>query len=372
MPNFEGTEGPSLEDLLADESFLAWYRRSDATAFQRWQHELERDPARKAVADQAIVLLQQLDVKEVAIPEGQVSAAENKLFARIAGMPQGSGVPESEAAAGSGAPAEAAHSLAGTAVAAQEIPAPAHVGPTRVIRLRSWRTWVSAAACVLVVALAAWLDKNWISGKKTLDTPYGQIASVVLPDGTEATLNAHSSLTWRRKMREGEDREVWLKGEAYLHVAKKPEHERFIVHTDHFDVIVTGTHFNVSSVEAGDGVVLQEGSVTVRTAKGEEAKLQPGDQVQYRDGQLVRQTVNPDNVIAWTNLRVVFDNATLEDVLTMIRQHYGVKVRLDNPALLHSPVNGMLANDNLDVLFKALALANNLTIQKDGDQYVIR
>jgi ferric-dicitrate binding protein FerR (iron transport regulator) len=313
MPNFEGTEGPGKEDLFAEESFMH-------------QHGLQ----------------------EAAVPESQIGAAEGRLFARIAGVAQGSG---------EAAPTEVS---------------PETSIPARVFHLRSWRTWVSAAACVLVVALAAWLDKNWISGKKTLDTPFGQIARVTLPDGTEATLNAHSSLTWRKRMRDGDDREVWLKGEAYLHVAKKPQHERFIVHTDHFDVIVTGTHFDVSSIENGDGVVLQEGSVTVRSARGEEVRMQPGDEVQYRDGQLVRQTVNADNVIAWTSLRVVFDNATLDDVLTMIRQHYGVTVRSDNPALLHSPVNGMMANDNLDVLLKALALANNLTIQKDGDQYVIR
>ncbi len=352
MPIFK-----SPEDLLADESFLAWYRQSDPESFQRWQGELDRDPARKELADQAIALLQQLDLQEASIFVGQVKAAEDRLFARLAGVPQGSQAPEAEEA-----PQETE-----TPQETEEI-APR----TRIIRLRSWRTWVSAAACVLVVVLGAYIDKNWITGKKTLNTAYGQIAKAVLPDGTEATLNAHSSMTWRKKMAAGQDREVWLKGEAYLHVAKTPEHDRFIVHTDHFDVIVTGTHFDVSSVEDGDAVVLQEGSVTVRSASGEEVRMQPGDLVKYQGGQLVRQPVNPENVIAWTELKVVFDNATLEDAINMIDQHYGVTVKVANPSLLHSPVNGMMANDNLDVLLKALALTNNLTIQKDGDQFVIR
>ena len=380
MPIFE-----SPEDLLADESFLAWYRQSDPEAFQRWQGELDRDPARRMLADQAVALLQQLDLQETSVFIGQVKAAEERLFARLAGVPQGSqaleathsGTAQNEAADANVQAAGAGPEGAGLEAADVNVPeaAPLHdteIPRTRIIRLRSWRTWVSAAACVLVVALGAYIDKNWISGKKTLDTPYGQIAKAVLPDGTEATLNAHSSLTWRKKMVAGQDREVWLKGEAYLHVAKTPEHDRFIVHTDHFDVIVTGTHFDVSSVEGGDGVVLQEGSVTVRSSGGEEVRMQPGDWVKYQNGQLIRQPVNAENVIAWTGLKVVFDNATLEDVINMIEQHYGVKVKVADAALLHSPVNGMMANDNLDVLLKALALANNLTIQKDGDQFVIR
>ncbi len=45
--------------------------------------------------------------------------------------------------------------------------------------------------------------------------------------------------------KEGTSREVWLKGEAFFHVSKTPTKARFIVHTERFDVVVTGTQFNV-------------------------------------------------------------------------------------------------------------------------------
>ena len=326
----------SPEDLLADDSFLAWVHRSDPVVVQRWQDALDRDPTVKALAEEAVILLQQLDFHEAAVPEAQVRAAEERLFLRL------------------------------------EQTADQAPKGGRVIRLKSWRTWASAAACVFVLLLAGWLDKNWIHEKKTLTTPYGHISQVTLPDGTEVTLNAHSSLTYRRKMKEGKDREVWLTGEAFLHVEKTPSHDRFIVHTVHFDVIVYGTRFDVSSLDDGPGVVLQEGSVVVHSCKGEEVKMQPGDMVRYEGTKLVRQTVHPEDVVAWTALKVVFQNATLDDVVHMIDQHYGVKVRVESPSLLNLPVNGMMPNDNLEVLLKALAMANNLNIQREGEQVVIR
>ena len=58
----------------------------------------------------------------------------------------------------------------------------------------------------------------------------------------EAITQAERSLL--EKINEAEQRavrgrEVWLSGEAYFHVAKTPLKSRFIVHLNHFDIIVT-------------------------------------------------------------------------------------------------------------------------------------
>jgi transmembrane sensor len=187
-------------------------------------------------------------------------------------------------------------------------------------------------------------------------------------------LNAHSSLVYGMHWSEGTDREVWIKGEVFLHVAKKPLHDRFIVHTDHFDVIVTGTSFDVVNREDAASVVLKEGHVTVRGEGGNQVKMEPGDEVQLEGTELVKQSVNPEGVIAWTNQMIAFDSATLADVAKMIEQHYGVRVSIERTALLSYPVNGLMRNDNLGELLKALSALyyKDLNIQREGDQIIIR
>lgn len=51
-----------------------------------------------------------------------------------------------------------------------------------------------------------------------------------------------------------------MDGEVFFHVRKTPLKSRFIVHREHFDIIVTGTQFNVSNRHGKDNVLLQEGS----------------------------------------------------------------------------------------------------------------
>lgn len=326
----------SPEDLLADESFLAWYYQTDPGVVGQWEEWLRQDLSHKELVDKAVELLDELDLPEVAVPEAQIDAAEARLFERI--------------------------NLSAS-----------------VVPIRRRGPWMAVAAAILLLGVAAWTLRAWINRKETLSTPYGQIAKTVLPDGTEVTLNAHSSLVYGHHWTEGSDREVWIKGEAFLHVAKKPLHDRFIVHTDHFDVIVTGTSFNV--VNEGDlaSVVLKEGHVTVRqnncaSGQCQEIKMEPGDQVRLEGTALVKQNVNPEGVIAWTDQKIEFDSATMADVARMIEQHYGVNVSIERSALLSYPVNGMLPNNNLNDLLKALSALyyKDLNIQREGDRIIIR
>jgi transmembrane sensor len=351
----------SPEDLLADESFLAWYYKTDPGAMGEWTEWLNQSESHRVLAGEAVTLLEKLDLREIAVPQAQVDAAEARLLRQV-----GASVPSIDASV----------PLGGTpiSVGSPEIPETPEV-PQISMRGKIRRSWLAAAAVVLLV-VAGWTARHWLNGKNTLSTPYGQMAKSVLPDGTEVTLNAHSSLVYGRHWSEGTDREVWVKGEAFLHVAKKPLHDRFIVHTDHFDVIVTGTSFNVVNRDDASNVVLKEGHVTVRSDLGKEVKMEPGEQVQLEGKELVKQSVNPEGVIAWTDGKIEFDSATLADVVKMIERHYGARVTVEKAALLSYPVNGILPNNSLDDLLKALSALEysyrDLNIEREGDRIIIR
>jgi ferric-dicitrate binding protein FerR (iron transport regulator) len=99
-------------------------------------------------------------------------------------------------------------------------------------------------------------------------TAYGEIKEQQLPDATEVTVNANSRIICSKGWQDGKDREVWMKGEAFFHVRKTPLKSRFIVHTDHFAIIVTGTQFNAVNRGGRANVMLREGSVNLRTWEG--------------------------------------------------------------------------------------------------------
>lgn len=324
----------SPEDLIADESFLAWYYNTDPEAARTWEEIIKNDSTHKALVDNAIEFLKKMDLQEMPVPAAQLAAAEARLFEHISATQQ----------------------------------------PAKIVRMKwgSRRLWASAAACVAVVILAAYLDSHWIKGKTTLNTPYGQISKNVLPDGTEVTLNAHSSFTYPKFWKAGRDREVWLKGEAFFHVKKTALHDRFIVHTDHFDVIVTGTSFNVVNQPDQAGVVLKEGRVTLLDEQGQELKMMPGDEVELKGSQLVRQvTVNPDDATLWMENKVNFDNTPISEVVRLIQVHYGVTVEVDDPKLLNQTLNGVFENDNLEVLLKALEATRVYKVEKTGDKVIL-
>jgi transmembrane sensor len=386
----------SPEDLLADESFLAWYFKTDPGAVDKWQEQIDQSPSHRVLVDKAIELLEKLDLQEEPVSKAQIDAAEARLFRQIdASAPQGVKVESVEDQGTESRVVGMESKVQGTKGRVIGMEGQIPGTESRVVGMESRvlgteghaigmesrlgggknrRTWMAAAAGVVILVAAGWGARTWMNRNETLSTPYGQIAKSVLPDGTEVTLNAHSSLLYGRHWSEGSDREVWVKGEVFLHVAKKPQHDRFIVHTDHFDVIVTGTSFNVVNREDVSNVVLKEGHVTVHSDRGEEVKMEPGDQVQLEGKDLVKQSVNPEGVIAWTDQKLEFDSATLADVVKTIEQHYGVRVTVEKAALLSYPVNGMLRNDSLNELLKALSALyyKDLNIQREGNQIIIR
>src|SRR5206468_2094273 len=156
---------------------------------------------------------------------------------------------------------------------------------------------ISIAAAVLLVVVSGFIFWN-TNHKKTLNSGYGAISLYQLPDGSHVTLNANSKITIKKTWEENTDREVWLQGEAFFRVQKTQNKNKFIVHANGMDIIVTGTQFNVISRDDESSVLLTEGSVTLRTANGKEIKMKPGDFVKVEDEVPARQMVDQQRVLA--------------------------------------------------------------------------
>ena len=333
------------EDLLSDESFLSWYFKTGGERTDEWEQWMAEHPDRTRLVQQAVALLQNARQPEKAIPAHQVKAAEMALFNKIEML-------ESRGKELSGADA------------AIEKP---------VLPLYKDRRWMVAAAVFLALAVGLTVVKMRTGvARSEIKTEFGQISHRQLPDGTEVMMNSNSRISYLKEWKDGADREVWMNGEAFFHVSKTPLKSRFIVHTDHFDIIVTGTQFDVVNRHGVENVLLEEGSVTLRCCGGKTMSMKPGDFVTFRDLQLERKPVQSDSLVAWKEQKLVFDKTPLRDVTTIINDQYGVHVRLENESIGDSTISGILSNNNLDVLLKALKATSDFDVIKTGDSITIK
>jgi ferric-dicitrate binding protein FerR (iron transport regulator) len=183
-------------------------------------------------------------------------------------------------------------------------------------------------------------------------------------------LNANTTLNYKN-WREGSDREVWVNGEAFFHVKKTAQKTKFIVHTGNFDVVVTGTQFNVISRSNKNNVLLKEGSVTVQR-NGHELNMKPGDYIEFNNTGIQKKTVDNAPVLAWTEHKFIFNNTPMKEVALLVTELYGIKVTLADDSSSAGTISGIMLNDNLDVLVQALNALTEYDVIKLDNEILIR
>jgi ferric-dicitrate binding protein FerR (iron transport regulator) len=167
----------------------------------------------------------------------------------------------------------------------------------------------------------------------TLATPNGGQFKVRLPDGTQAWLNAASSIRYPTTF-SGEKRVVEITGEVYLEVARQQGHP-FVVQIKTAsgsggEVEVLGTHFNINAYndEPLIKTTLLEGSVKVTTGNGRYSVLRPGQQSAVNSSGAINilEQVNIGAVIAWKQGYFSFAQTDLRSVMRQIGRWYDVEI----------------------------------------------
>lgn len=151
---------------------------------------------------------------------------------------------------------------------------------------------------------------------------------IKLPDGTEVYLNSATVLSFPTAFT-GSKREISINGEAFLSVARDARHP-FIVHLPHGSVEVLGTEFNMNSYDSGVVKVALVGGVVNMKAGGHALALKPGLEGVYRKGELYTQPFDKQSTLGWRRGIYYFDNATLEQIISILPRWFGVQVKLDN------------------------------------------
>ena len=352
------------EDFLSDESFLSWYfETGDDGSWERW---MANDPGRRELVDRAVAILDATRMREKPLPVAQVKRAEAMLLQRIDALEDtGTGV-KRQTLEDTGIGAKQ-RTMEDSGTGAKERTLGDRVRPGRM----HWR-WMVAAAVLVLVGTALIVYRLLPVHQEQLAAGYGQLLSKELPDGSEVRMNANSRLHFFPNWKDGIDREVWIDGEAFFHVRKTPMKSRFIVHTEQFDIVVTGTKFNVVNRNGRDNVLLQEGSVLVHPKTGEDLKMIPGDFVEWDGTRLKKEVVRLDSLTAWQEHELVFDKTPLRKIAAIIEEQYGVKVVLQDPSIGDSTITAILQTNDLNVLLQALETTSDFDVLRDGGTITIK
>ncbi len=205
-------------------------------------------------------------------------------------------------------------------------------------------------------------------------SPKGSISEMILPDGSLIFLNAGSKIKYTFEGKDG-IREVFLEGEAWFDV-EKDVRKPFIVHTNLYDVKVTGTQFNIKAYNDDNilATTLETGQIIIKST--EQLKLaksiimHPGEQVilDKQSKKLSIINVNTRWFTSWKDNKLIFVNMHLKDLVRLLERKYGVDIDIQNKKILNLHFDGTIKDESiiefLEIVKKTLPINYKIIGQK--------
>ncbi|KAA5546806.1 FecR family protein [Adhaeribacter rhizoryzae] len=331
----------STEDFVKDSYFQAWVLQDDPEVNSFWELWIELYPEKEKTVSAAMEILLEKNIQNIpVVSEKQVKKAWEQLNKTIAPKV----IPITNAAYSGATPQKTV----------------------------SWRLMAAAVAGLVMLAFGFlyYREQHKIL---TYTSVNSQIMPITLPDGSEVILNANSSVAFKKHWAASSPREVWLKGEAFFSVTKKPlkGQPTFTVHANKVQVQVLGTQFNVADRATKTQVILNSGKIKLMVADAHRPTaltMLPGDYVALNktNEKIIKLKVNPEAFSGWRSQKLQFKNTPLAEIIAQIEQTYGTKIILTDTSLLDRTFTGTFPNNNLPVLLQTLEKAFQLQINQKG------
>jgi ferric-dicitrate binding protein FerR (iron transport regulator) len=189
--------------------------------------------------------------------------------------------------------------------------------------------------------------------------PNGQFETITFPDGSKATLNSGSIIIYPQEFK-GVTRDIYLNGEAYFNVSQD-KNKPFIVKTGNINIEVLGTIFNVSAYSDNNNITttLEEGKIKInfKDDPQESIILMPNEQIIYDRtlGAFIKKQANINNVTAWMQGHLVFQQTSINEIIKTIERRYDVTVYLnsnhyDNEIVTAKFIHGESLEELLQIL----------------------
>jgi len=260
----------------------------------------------------------------------------------------------------------------------------------------------AAAVLVFVFFIGRLSERNVVSDLKSsaafyeVRAPYGSRSEIKLPDGTLVILNAGSVVSYRNDY-SSTNRNISLTGEAYFKVARN-ENIPFIVNAGSVSIKALGTEFNVKAY-ADENVIettLITGKINI-TCEGtgdsdQVIDLIPNQKAIFiRDEQgflledlketdttriepvrsiisniLIAPKVNTDQVVAWTEGKLILRGESLDKLCVELKRKYDVSVIFMDDEIKKFRFTGVLLDETLEQVLNVIGLTAPIQYSLEG------
>ena len=213
---------------------------------------------------------------------------------------------------------------------------------------KQWKLGVAVSFLLTIMASAIWL----FSGRRqddpqrpsnsshaeyvTRETKSGEKLTLKLNDGSTIHINSNSKVRFPKAFT-GSVREVHVEGQAFFDV-QRDENRPFIVYSRGLITSVLGTSFVImeDSATQQSQVAVLTGKVKVAMAEEPGAEesgalyLDPMDAASFSvtGGTLEKIRVDYDDVFAWKDNVIAFQDATFDDVRKRLERWFGVEFQV--------------------------------------------
>ncbi|MCQ4875835.1 FecR family protein [Butyricimonas paravirosa] len=207
----------------------------------------------------------------------------------------------------------------------------------------------------------------------TLRIPRGGEYSITLSDGTVVYMNSESELRYPVKF-VGNERKVFLSGEAYFDVTSDKDHP-FLVELKKSVVKVLGTSFDIRAYEDEDVVMttLVRGKVAFLSGD-KKVILNPGEQgILDQTGEMEKRGVDTYLYTAWKEGVFAFQQERLEEIMKIVSRWYNVNVFWENESQKEVTFTGKMRRyDDFSKIVTMLEMTGNTEFEIKGNNIFIR
>lgn len=356
-----------IEDFLADESFRLWMRsKGDSNGWEEWTLEHSK---RAKLVEEARLWLLAMKVPEDNLSQEQVDAALQNTWMKIEQKEQGNKMEQ------------------------------------KLIQL--WNTtWFRKIAAILVFGLLSFYvyDNYFVSEND--NSYYEQIAAnldedglieqinnsnkpqiITLSDGSSILLQPKSKLSYP-KVFIGNERNVYLSGEAFFEVSKNPK-KPFFVHANEIVTKVVGTSFRIKAYanQSDIEVLVRTGKVKVnsenaiRKSSQREIILLPNQALRFERKNETFDKITDitmdksisSSIRSIEQLSFEFTDIPVAQIFKTIEQAYSVEIDFPIQELEKCHLTTSLSDQPLPEKLKIIckSIGNNSSYTMNGNQITI-
>ena len=203
--------------------------------------------------------------------------------------------------------------------------------------------------------------------------PEGEIAKVILSDGSKVTVNSNSRLIYNTEI-DSLKRDVYVIGEALFDIYKNVNRP-FAVKTKHFDVNVTGTKFIVKSDSCQtSSVALISGSVNVNIEGSEKHVTMSPNNILVLDGNQLKVEVidNMSYYTSWVDRLIEFKMDDLGHVVNYISNFYNIDVVVPDKYKSIKITGKLDLKEDVNKVLKVVSILAGLEVEQNNNIYTLK